>query len=169
MNHTLVAQFIWKGLPVCFRICCWHNTAKIWCCPCSLIIRLIRERQDSASEFWQWVGVRTQVAEYVRGRHPSCSLLMPDRTSIERHNGKLQSDFYCPKKKKMNRGSAVTPSGLFLSVKGSHVPKELQVERALYHQLEVWILRASEQLLNALAVWPLSVCPSAEVCITSLG
>lgn len=23
---------------------------------------------------------------------------MPDRTSIERHNGKLQSDFYCPKK-----------------------------------------------------------------------
>lgn len=83
-------------------------------------------------EFWQWVGVRTQVAEYVRGRHPSCSLLMPDRTSIERHNGKLQSDFYCPKKKKMHRGSAVTPSGLFLSV-----PKELQVECALYHQLEV--------------------------------
>lgn len=109
MNHALLSSstVYFKRLPLCFRIdCCCLNTARLLCSSCCLIINNtnISWRQSFVS---RWVGAHTGCR--ICKRHPSCSLLMPDRTSVERHNGELQSHFHCPKR---NRESAVTQSGL---------------------------------------------------------
>lgn len=120
MNHALV----WKGLPVCFRIgCCWHNTAKILCCPCSLIIRSNRERQDSVSEFWQWVGGCAHTGCRICKRQASILLITDARQDVNRKAQWKTAEWFLLFKKKDGKRISSDPEWPLSLCKGLTCPK----------------------------------------------